>query len=213
MRNFAILFLMLLLGANLSFAKHYKKKVDLRKQWAEHVLYAAKPDSQLYQNQKIDQEGLARIQTDSELKEMVKNGELVALPKSSKAVKIDSRLKKQYRFCRPSAAEFIVDFGNAYYQKFHRSIRVNSAVRSAQRQRAIAKKNHNAAPSSGEEASAHLTGIAVDIALKGVNAKQHDWMQAYLKNLVDADCIYVIEEYNQRVFHIAVFDNYKQCRG
>jgi hypothetical protein len=68
--------------------------------------------------------------------------------------------------------------------------------------------NGNAAPVTGESASPHLTGQAVDIAKRGLSVTQIAWMRTYLGPLIDQGKIDVEEEFQQSCFHISVYKNY-----
>jgi len=91
---------------------------------------------------------------------------------------------------------------------FHEPVQVNSAVRTVAFQRHLERTNGNAAPASGETASPHLTGEAIDIAKRGLTLAQIAWMRAYLQPLIEQGKIDVEEEFQQACFHISVYQKY-----
>jgi len=95
-----------------------------------------------------------------------------------------------------------------HYDSFHMPLQVNSAVRTVEFQQRLTHSNANAAPSTGDTASPHLTGQAVDIAKHGLSITEIAWMRAYLQPLIDQGKIDVEEEFQQACFHISVYKNY-----
>ena len=87
-------------------------------------------------------------------------------------------------------------------------LQVNSAVRTVEFQRHLVHSNANAAPSTGDTASPHLTGQAIDIAKHGLSITEIAWMRAYLQPLIDQGKIDVEEEFQQSCFHISVYKSY-----
>ena len=87
-------------------------------------------------------------------------------------------------------------------------MKVDSAVRTVEFQQRLTRRNANAAPSSGDTASPHLTGQAVDIAKRGLTITEIAWMRAYLQPLIDQGKIDVEEEFQQACFHISVYRSF-----
>ena len=85
---------------------------------------------------------------------------------------------------------------------------VDSAVRTVEFQRRLLRTNGNAAPATGDTASPHLTGQAVDIAKRGLTITEIAWMRTYLEPLIEQGKIDVEEEFQQSCFHISVYRNY-----
>jgi hypothetical protein len=81
-------------------------------------------------------------------------------------------------------------------------------VRTVAVQQRLVRTNGNAAPVSGETASPHLTGEAVDIAKHGLSLAEIAWMRTYLGPLIDSGKIDVEEEFRQACFHISVYKVY-----
>jgi Family of unknown function (DUF5715) len=168
-------------------------------------------DSLLRQNAEIDRMELPRIQNETELEELVANGQLVPIV-ASDSLRIEPRLDPKRRYCRPWTRDFLQDVSDAYYQQFHSQLQVNSAVRTVQVQKKLRRHNRNAAPETGETASSHLAGITVDIQRRGMTRKQIQWMEQYMAPLRDLGLIEPEEERRQWVFHVAVSGRYADWR-
>ncbi len=166
-------------------------------------------ESLVRQNQRADQEGLARIQDDADILALLHHGLLVSLPVGS-GLHADPRLPANRRYCRPFTAHFLSDLSHAYYARFHTGLQVNSAVRTVAYQRHLLRVNGNAAPADGDIASPHLTGATIDIAKKGLSNQQIEWMRNYLVPLESAGKLDVEEEFYQSCFHISVYQSYQQ---
>jgi Family of unknown function (DUF5715) len=150
---------------------------------------------------------LARIKDDADLLALRRAGELVAIPVTT-ALLVDERLPANRRYCRPWTAQFLIDLSRVHYGRFHRSLQVNSAVRTVEYQRHLELVNGNAAPAEGDDASQHLTGATIDIAKKGLSMDEVGCMRAYLMPLQAAAKIDVEEEFYQSCFHITVYRTY-----
>jgi len=109
---------------------------------------------------------------------------------------------------RPWTAAFLSVLASDHYAAFHQPLQVDSAVRTVQFQQRLTHSNGNAAPSTGDTASPHLTGQAVDIAKHGLSITEIAWMRAYLQPLIDQGKIDVEEEFQQACFHISVYRSY-----
>jgi hypothetical protein len=164
-------------------------------------------ESLLRQNVKDTEEGLVRIQDDDQLNALRADRELVMLPASS-ALAVNPGLPFNRRYCRPWTARFLSDLSQAHYERFHRSLQVNSAVRTVDFQRSLMLVNGNAAAAEGDMASPHLTGAAIDIGKKGLTTSEIAWMRAWLLPLQTAGKIDVEEEFYQACFHISVYKLY-----
>ncbi len=162
----------------------------------------------VHQNQVADSDGLTRIQDDDDLREMRQNRSLVPIPEIA-GMQTDLRLPANRRYCRPWTAEFLVALARAHYARFHTPLQVNSAVRTVAFQQKLLRTNGNAAPSSGETASPHLTGQAVDLAKHGLSLTEIAWLRGYLLPLVQQGKVDVEEEFQQACFHISVYRKYQ----
>jgi hypothetical protein len=161
----------------------------------------------LHQNEMADRDGLNRIQNDADLLDLRRQKKLVALPESE-ALHSDFRLPEDRRYTRPWTAAFLTVMATNFYATFHLPLQVDSAVRTIAVQQRLLRTNGNAAPTSGETASPHLTGQAVDIAKSGLSRTQIAWMRAYLQPFIDVGKIDVEEEFQQSCFHISVYRNF-----
>jgi hypothetical protein len=161
----------------------------------------------LHQNEMADRDGLARVRDDAGLLDLLRQKKLVALPTDQTLI-VDQRLPENRRYSRPWTAAFLAVLAHDYYASFHQPLQVNSAVRTIAVQQHLMHSNGNAAPVTGESASPHLTGQAVDIAKRGLSVTQIAWMRTYLGPLIDQGKIDVEEEFQQSCFHISVYKNY-----
>lgn len=161
----------------------------------------------VHQNIIADVEGLSRIQDDAQLYAMVRSRDLVALP-ASPALAVDPRLPLNRRYCRPWTAQFLSNLARAHQDLFDRPLQLTSAVRTVNFQRHLAHYNGNAAPTSGDTASPHLTGEAIDLGKKGMSLKEIAWMRTVLGQLQASGKLDVEEEFEQACFHISVYKTY-----
>jgi len=161
----------------------------------------------LHQNQMADRDGLDRIRDEAGLLDLRRQHQLVALPENE-ALRVDSRLPQDRRFSRPWTAVFLSVLARDFYAAFQQPLQVDSAVRTVQFQKGLERHNGNAAPPSGDTASPHLTGQAVDIAKRGLTITEIAWMRTYLQPLIDQGKIDVEEEFQQACFHISVYKSF-----
>ena len=168
-------------------------------------------ESLLLQNAEVDRMELPRIENDDELEALKASGGLVPIV-ASDHIRFDPRLDPDRRYCRPWTRDFVEDLSRAYFEAFHTSIQVNSAVRTVQVQKKLRRHNRNAAPEKGELASSHLAGVTVDIQRRGLSREQVAWMQQYLMPLKQLGLIEPEEERRQWVFHVMVSNRYSEQR-
>ena len=161
----------------------------------------------LHQNEMADRDGLDRVRDDAGLEELLREKKLVALP-ASEMLEVDDRLPSNRRYSRPWTAAFLSVLSHDYYANFHEPLYVTSAVRTVQVQQRLVRTNGNAAGVSGDSASPHLTGQAVDIAKKGLSMPEIAWLRTYLQPLIGDGKIDVEEEFRQACFHISVYRSY-----
>jgi hypothetical protein len=164
-------------------------------------------ESLVRQNARAEQDGLLRVKDDDDLVTLRHAGRLIALPELA-SMHVDSRLPTNRRYCRLWTGRFLSDLARVHYQRFHKPLQINSAVRTVEYQRHLLHINGNAAPAEGDVASPHLTGEAVDIAKKGLTPSEVAWMRAYLLPQQTAGKIDVEEEFQQSCFHISVYKSY-----
>ena len=168
-------------------------------------------ESLVRQNERAEQDGLLRVKYDLDINTLRRQGSLVALPQLA-SMRADSRLPANRRYCRVWTGQFLTDLARVHYERFHKPLQINSAVRTVAYQRHLLHINGNAAPAEGDVASPHLTGEAVDIAKKGLTPSEVAWMRAYLLPLQTAGRIDVEEEFKQSCFHISVYKTYTTSR-
>ncbi len=164
-------------------------------------------ESRRLENIEIDKEGLMRIQTKNDLEGMKTSGLLIPLPENN-YLEADPRLNIDYAWCLPQVNDFLILLSRDFHKNFPKSghkIQINSAVRTAEYQEALQKRNRNATESTGPLASSHTTGATIDIAKLNLSEKELRWMRNYLLKLEKADTIEATEEHYQAVFHIMVF--------
>lgn len=164
-------------------------------------------ESLLHQNQMINELQLERIQNDDELQQLILAESLVRLPET-RDLEVAQNLPEERRYCRPWTRDFVVDFSQERWEKFHKQTVVTSAVRTAEFQHKLIRRNSNAAAESGEAASPHLSGAAIDIGKRGMTKAELKWARDYLLALQNQGYLDVEEEFRQSVFHISVYRSY-----
>jgi hypothetical protein len=161
----------------------------------------------VHQNQMADAAGLERIQNNDELDRLRDEHRLVDLAGTA-ALHINPELPADRRSARPWTAKFASDIARAYYARFRTPLELNSAVRTISYQLRLQRVNGNAADITGETASPHLTGQAIDFGKKRMTMAEIAWMRMYLAPLMQAGIIDVEEEFQQACFHISVYRSY-----
>ncbi len=163
------------------------------------------------QNERLDADGLERIEDETDLSSRIAHKLLVPVPVSADLT-VNSDLPEHHRYCRPWTARFLADLARMHATLFHRPLEVSSAVRTVEYQEHLRLINGNAAPAEGDIVSPHLTGAAVDIAKKGLSQQEISWMRRWLLPLEIAGKIDVEEEFEQACFHVTVYRNYVPSR-
>ncbi len=161
----------------------------------------------VHQNQMALQDGLERVQDDGQLSQMRRDKLLIALPDDDTIYPNDV-LPLNRRYARSWTVRFLRDMGRAHYARFGTPLIVTSAVRTVAFQRRLVRVNANAAPPTGDIASPHLYGQAVDIGKRGMSLTELTWMRAYLTPIENGGKIDVEEEFQQACFHISVYRRY-----
>lgn len=220
LRVHTILILLMLSIAAPSFALHtasaptIRKKTSIRRhgrrlRW--NPMFRPSRESLLKQNEEIDRLELPRIQDDDELEALKASAALVPI-RESESLRVDRRLDPARRYCRPWTRDFVEDLSQAYYNRFHEQIQVNSAVRTVKVQKKLRRHNRNAAPAEGDTASSHLAGLTLDIQRRGMSREQVQFVHRYLFYLRALGLIEPEEERRQWVFHVMVSDQYADWR-
>jgi hypothetical protein len=163
------------------------------------------------QNDRLEADGLERIEDESDLAARIADRLLVPVPVSD-ALTINSDLPVNHRYCRPWTARFLADLAKAHEMVFHRPLEVSSAVRTVEYQKQLMRTNGNAAAAEGDVVSPHLTGATVDIAKSGLSRQELAWMRSRLQALEADNKIDVEEEFKQSCFHITVYKSYAPSR-
>lgn len=207
MRKAVIFFVLLLapLSATLEGREEKKPETSLE----------GSTESLIWQNYKLDLEGLERFRDDRHMKEAVDAGTLVSIPFGQCLVS-DSRLDSRWHFVLVRVASLLERFSQAVCPEVGKPVKVNSAVRHVPRQLQLIfgsilnEANYNAAPVSGPRASPHLTGASVDIAVLGMPKGFIELAGRILLDLEDAGLIdATLETEAQYVLHVTVFREYK----
>lgn len=157
----------------------------------------------LAQNAAIDRMGLPRIQDSAQLHALIQAGELVTI-RITRALSVDQRLPRERVYVCPWVADFLEQLSAEYYAAFGVPLQVNSAVRTVAVQRKLRRRNGNAAPATGETASAHLAGVAVDLKRRGLTVAQKRFLQFRLLAWAARGKVLVEEELRQPCFHVVV---------
>ncbi len=164
-------------------------------------------DVLVHQNTMANLDGLERISDDAQLDRLRSTRHLIDLPVSS-SLRVNDDLPSNRRCARPWTALFAQDIARDFYARFHGPLWVTSAVRTVNFQARLLRVNGNAAGLSGDFASPHLTGQAIDFGKRGMTAAQLAWMRSYLLPLIQSGKIDVEEEFQQACFHISVYRRY-----
>src|SRR5579862_6008981 len=168
-------------------------------------------ESLLIQNAEINRLELPRIQDETELEALKADGSLLPII-PSESLRIEPSLDPSRRYCRPWTRDFVQDLSQAYYNRFHQQIQVNSAVRTVKVQKKLRRHNRNAAPYEGDTASSHLAGVTVDLQRRGMTKDEIQFMEHYLFYMKAVGLVEPEEERHQWVFHIMVSGNYNEWR-
>lgn len=182
-----------------------------RLRWLWHPMFRPSHESLLLQNAEVDRLNLPRIQDETELEALKADGSLVEIVPSD-ALRIEPSLDPSRRYCRPWTLNFVNDLSQAYYNRFHQQIQLNSAVRTVKVQKKLRRHNRNAAPYEGETASSHLAGLTVDLQRRGLSKDQIRWMERYLFYMKSLALVEPEEERRHWCFHIMVSGRYDEWR-
>ena len=213
--QFAAVLLLALVGGGMSgtaFAVHPVHPHRRHFRWLRwNPMFRPSHESLLVQNAEIDRLDLPRIQDDTELEALKADGSLVPIV-PGETLKIEHSLDPSRRYCRPWTRDFVDDLSQAYYNRFHAQIQVNSAVRTVKVQKKLRRHNRNAAPADGETASSHLAGVTVDLQRRGMSKEQIRWMEHYLFYMKALGLVEPEEERRHWCFHIMVSGHYSEWR-
>lgn len=162
-------------------------------------MFPPSTENLLEQNAEIDRLALPRIQNDRELRELIADGELVQI-QATPALRVNVPANRAY--VRPWVNDMLVTLSAAFFTQFAKPLQVNSAVRTVRVQRSLLRWNRNAAKTSGEKASAHLAGVAVDLQRRGLSPVQVRFLEWRLLAYWLRGQVLVEEEIRQPCFHV-----------
>ena len=213
--KFAALFLLALVCGGMSsraFAVRHAVVHHRHLRWLRwNPMFRPSHESLLIQNAEINRLELPRIQDETELEALKADGSLLPIV-PSESLRIEPSLDPSRRYCRPWTLDFVDDLSQAYYNRFHEKIQVNSAVRTVKVQKKLRRHNRNAAPADGDTASSHLAGVTVDLQRRGLTKDQVKWMERYLFYMKALGLVEPEEERRHWCFHIMVSGHYSEWR-
>jgi hypothetical protein len=214
--RFATIFLLALVCGGMSGSAFAVRRANVRHRhfrWLRfwNPMFRPSHESLLIQNAEINRLDLPRIQNDTELEALKADGSLLEI-RAGETLRFDPRLDPSRRYCRPWTLDFVDDLSQAYYNRFHQQIQVNSAVRTVKVQKKLRRHNRNAAPADGDTASSHLAGVTVDLQRRGMSKDEIRWMEHYLFYMKALGLVEPEEERHQWVFHIMVSGLYADWR-
>ena len=169
----------------------------------------ANSSSQSEQNRLADMDHLSRMKD----KEMVQRWARLQLLSPVAQRTSDYYLHAvpaDYRYLRPWAYTFLKRLARQFRTRFGRPLRVTSMLRTVSYQRSLARRNANAAPSTGPKASVHLTGACLDISKRDMTRSHQSWVRNVLARLHQQRYLYAIEEFRQPTFHVLVHRRYEE---
>lgn len=172
------------------------------------LLLKANAKSQLIQNAYADQEDLSSMLNVSMIQRFHRSGYLERVSSSTRYYYLH-QIPAKYRYLRPWSKLFLDRLSRQYYARFKKKLRVTSLVRTVALQRALAKRNGNAAKALGARRSSHLTGATLDISKRGMTAGGLQWMRKVIYSLRKQHYLYAVEEFAQPTFHIMVYRDYR----
>jgi uncharacterized protein YcbK (DUF882 family) len=167
----------------------------------------ASGSSQVLQNRRADADDLSRMRDRAMVQRFARAKLLVRVPVNTRHYYL-RRIPSSYRYLRPWSKLFLDRLSRQYHARFRKKLRITSLVRTITLQRALQRRNHNAAPAYGSRRSSHLTGATLDISKKGMTSREVAWMRRVLSSLKENDYLYAVEEFAQPTFHIMVYRNY-----
>lgn len=169
----------------------------------------ATSSSQAEQNRLSDSDHLSRMQNKSMVQRWARLELLEPVRDKTRDYYLHA-VPADYRYLRPWAHVFLHRLSRQFRSRFGHPLRVTSLLRTVSYQKALARRNANAAPSTGPKASVHLTGACLDISKKGMTRSQQSWVRNVLDQLRKQEYIYAIEEFRQPTFHVLVLRRYEE---
>ena len=142
----------------------------------------ADSSSQIEQNRLADADHLSRMQDKAMVQRWARLELLTRVKEKTRDYYLHA-VPNDYRYLRPWAHLFLQRLASQFRTRFGRPLRVTSMLRTVSYQRSLARRNGNAAPSTGPKASVHLTGACLDISKKGMTRSQQSWVRNVLASL------------------------------
>jgi hypothetical protein len=167
------------------------------------LLLKADTHSQLIQNAYAHDENLSCMLNAGMIRRFHRGGYLQRVSSSTRYYYLHL-VPAKYRYLRPWSKLFLDRLSRQYYARFKQRLRVTVAL-----QRALARRNANAANAFGARRSSHLTGATLDISKRGMTASAHRWMTKVIYSLREKGYLYAVEEFAQPVYHVMVYRNYR----
>lgn len=187
----ALTLLMILLGTCIGASAHTHTR---RRRSVPAPIFHALPHlaSVSAEDKAAEELGLTRFMTEQEVLTAVQQNVLVPLPEC-RALRIDKRLPMDHRYARPEAVAFVQRIAEEHYVLFHKSLQVNSAVRSADYQKKLVRHNRNAAPAEGAVYSSHEFGNTLDL-YKKMSKAERQWLVVRLLYYRETQRVLAIQE-------------------
>lgn len=173
---------------------------------AAKKMFPANKGSVALENSYAERAGVARLTQRQQIEAGLAAGNLVPVP-----ITCNPRLPEFRRYVRPAAAAFMLELDTRFAIATGRFLIVDSAVRPADIQKQVARRNRNAAPANGERASSHERGTTFDLASRRVlfngswanmRRSHYRWLLIQLAYYQAVGRIHVIEE--RHCLHIMV---------
>lgn len=200
-------------------------------------LIGIKDKSLKEQNDIVREYKLPRIQTYCELLDLVHGGYLVRVPDKEKYFYLNSGLNGKKvpekdcklaknkkngdrRYLTAEALDHLTEISSAYSDNFSSRkklirLKITSLVRTLDYQKLLARPNPNAREAvctTEDRCSAHLTGYAFDISVKGMKQERIFWLAGVLASDIEDHRILATFEPNQKNFHIMVIPRERPLR-
>ena len=167
----------------------------------------ANRSSQVVQNERADEERLARLE-DREMLERFSRLDLLSEVADRGSGYYLHGVPAANRYVRPWTKLFLERLSRQFHARFGKQLRVTSLVRTVAYQNALRRRNRNAASPYGPKRSSHLTGASLDISKKGMRTAEVAWLRRVLASIKEKGYLFAIEEFQQPNFHIMVYRNY-----
>ena len=167
----------------------------------------ARPGNLIRENIAARQQNLSSLRSLAMVQRFTRAGVLVPVPQQTKGYVV-AMVRPGLRVTRPWTKRFIDQISRAFHARFRMPLKITSLTRTVPTQRALRRKNGNAAPSNGHIRSTHLTGAAVDISKRPLGAPQVRWLRVVLQRLATGRLLSAVEEFLQPHFHVLVFRAY-----